>query len=50
MLHIPPEAHHLHPLWVIVDKLSLRGRPLFPQATDIEVFILYSQPLRFKPW
>lgn len=49
MLYISPEANHFHPLWVIVDKLTLGGGPLFSQTTNVQVLILYRQPLSFKP-
>uniref|UniRef100_A0A3B5K4C2 Uncharacterized protein n=1 Tax=Takifugu rubripes TaxID=31033 RepID=A0A3B5K4C2_TAKRU len=47
--HVPSEAHHLHPLRVVVDKLARGGRPLLPQPADPEVPVLHRHPLSFEP-
>lgn len=49
MLYIPSEAHHLYPLWVIVDEHALSGGPLFPQTTNVQMLVLYCKPLSFEP-
>lgn len=48
VVHAAPEAHHLHPLGVLVDHLARGGGPLLAQAAHVQMLVLHRQPLRLE--
>ena len=50
VVHAASAAHHLHPLWVLIQHLPRGSGPLLAQAAHIQMLILHGQPLSFEAW